>query len=206
MTSEERIRDILQRHLGATAPISAETVHAITMMINGRPPNQPWIVYDFRTCDKDFERFRKALHELKTALPAVIEETDSVAACLRSLGAAAANYAQKGVDDLRRLSTEVDLAVRQCGPRRPPRDPRSRWHPTARAFASFVEFGYRATNKTPPPRTHVASPLVLAVRDLLAEAGMARSLDQIAKALPVVGGPTSTRPDITPSKRKKYIR
>jgi hypothetical protein len=43
MTSEEKIRALLQTHQGASAPTSAMAVRAITTMINRGNPGQPLI-------------------------------------------------------------------------------------------------------------------------------------------------------------------
>jgi hypothetical protein len=131
-----------------------------------------------------FERFRAALKELRSASSALIVETAETLdlASVWGLESDAAR-ARTMLDHLERLRAEMDLALSLCGPVRRKPDQRSHWHATALAFASFIEYGYQAAGTASPSRSHIASPLVRAVGDLLAELGITCTPDQIAKVL-----------------------
>jgi hypothetical protein len=185
MTDEKKIRGIFRRRLGPTAPISMEFVNSIVSIINRSTPGLPPVV-DLATFDDPatFERFRKALRELKTATSLVIKETTETLTFVSALEIDSfVARTQATLAHLKLLSAEVDLALSRCGPVRRRSDQRSRWHPTARAFAMFIESRYREAGMVAPSRSHVASPLVLAVQELLAELNITCTPDQVAKVL-----------------------
>jgi hypothetical protein len=183
VTDEGKIGAILRKHLGANAPISPHAVRRITNILTVRHPREQPFFIAKESEEPHTARFRKALRELKSALPAEIEGNAVWTALLQGMNSPSGVNPQIRVDHLRWLSTAVDLVEIGLGP--PPRagDRRSGWHATARVFASLIELGYQSVNQTPLPRTHVASPLVLAVRDLFAEMGVNVALDAIAKGL-----------------------